>query len=83
VCLQKVNFNTFLPLTVARDERKYMSISENMFRNHVKDLYNYMDIMYTFLGKFTYIYTYIYTHINKYIYFVNLVTFRCKILVTL
>ena len=49
---EKVKGNTFSPLTVARDDRKYiMSISENMFRNYEKDVFNYMDITYTFLGK--------------------------------
>jgi hypothetical protein len=52
VCFEKVKSNTFSPLTFARDDRKYiMSISEDMIRNYEKDVYNYMDIMYTFLGK--------------------------------
>ena len=42
---ENVNSNTFSPLSVARDERKYMPVSENMFRNHEKDVYNYMDII--------------------------------------
>lgn len=49
--LKKWVFNTFSPLTVIRDERNNTSVSENMFRNHERDMYNYMDIIYTFLGK--------------------------------